>query len=39
MLSRGFHGEFPVSDPRRFSWRDFAFISVVALFVAAMVHR
>jgi cobalt/nickel transport system permease protein len=39
MLARGFHGEFPVSDPRRFSWRDFAFISVVALFVAAMVHR
>jgi cobalt/nickel transport system permease protein len=39
MLSRGFRGEFPVSDPRRFSWRDFAFISVVALFVAAMVHR
>jgi cobalt/nickel transport system permease protein len=39
MLSRGFHGEFPVADPRKFSWRDFAFISAVALFVAAMVHR
>ncbi len=33
MLSRGFTGEFPVADPRKFSWRDLAFIAVVALFV------
>ncbi|MBZ5494908.1 MAG: cobalt ECF transporter T component CbiQ [Acidobacteriia bacterium] len=38
MLSRGFSGEFPVSAPRRFSWRDLAFISVVALFVAATIY-
>ncbi len=38
MLSRGFQGEFSVADPRRFSWRDLAFIFVVALFIAAMVY-
>jgi cobalt/nickel transport system permease protein len=38
MLSRGFSGEFPVAAPRRFSWRDLAFISAVALFVAATVY-
>lgn len=38
MLSRGFLGEFPVAAPRRFSWRDLAFISVVALFITATVH-
>lgn len=36
MISRGFSGEFPVVSPRRFSWRDLAFISVVALFITAM---
>ncbi len=36
MLSRGFSGEFSVVTPRRFSWRDLAFISVVALFITAM---
>jgi len=35
MLSRGFSGEFPVAAPRRFSWRDLAFVSLVALFIAA----
>jgi cobalt/nickel transport system permease protein len=34
MLSRGFYGEFPMMDPRRFSWRDLAFIAIVALFVS-----
>ncbi len=38
MLSRGFSGEFSVLAPRRFSWRDLAFISVVALFITAMSH-
>lgn len=38
MLSRGFHGEFPVANPRKFSWLDLAFVSVVALFIATMVH-
>lgn len=35
MLSRGFFGEFPVVAPRKFSWRDLAFVSVVAFFIAA----
>lgn len=38
MLSRGFSGEFPVAAPRRFSWRDLAFISVVAIFIAATIY-
>ncbi len=38
MLSRGFVGEFPLAAARRISWRDLAFISVVALFIAAMVY-
>lgn len=38
MLSRGFAGEFPVTAPRRFSWRDLAFISIAALFAAATVY-
>jgi cobalt/nickel transport system permease protein len=38
MLARAFHGEFHVADPRRFTWRDLAFISVVALFIAATVY-
>lgn len=36
MLSRGFSGEFPVTAPRSFSWRDLAFTFVVALFIFAM---
>ena len=35
MLSRGFAGEFQVPSPRRFTWRDLAFLSGVACFVAA----
>lgn len=38
MLSRGFSGGFPVTAPRRFSWRDLAFTSIVALFIAAMIY-
>jgi cobalt/nickel transport system permease protein len=38
MLSRGFSGEFPVAAPRRFSWRDLAFVAVVALFVTATIY-
>jgi cobalt/nickel transport system permease protein len=38
MLSRGFLGEFPVAAPRKLSWRDLAFISVVVLFIAATVR-
>jgi cobalt/nickel transport system permease protein len=38
MLSRGFSGDFPVTAPRRFTWRDPAFIAVVALFVAATIY-
>jgi cobalt/nickel transport system permease protein len=34
MLSRGFAGEFQVYSPRRFGWRDLAFLSGVAFFVA-----
>jgi cobalt/nickel transport system permease protein len=33
MLSRGYAGDFPVHSPRRFTWRDLAFLSVTALFV------
>jgi energy-coupling factor transporter transmembrane protein EcfT len=33
MLSRGYSGDFPVVSPRRFTWRDLAFVSAVALFV------
>ncbi len=38
MLSRGFAGEFAVTAPRRFSWRDLAFTAVVILFVVAMTY-
>lgn len=34
MLSRGYSGEFPVISPRKFSWRDLAFLSIVLLFIA-----
>jgi cobalt/nickel transport system permease protein len=33
MLSRGFSGEFQVYSPRKFSWRDLAFLSGVAFLV------
>jgi cobalt/nickel transport system permease protein len=34
MLSRGFSGDFQVVSPRRFSWRDLAFLTLVAAFIA-----
>ena len=33
MLSRGYSGDFPVVSPKRVSWRDLAFLSVVTLFI------
>jgi cobalt/nickel transport system permease protein len=33
MLSRGYDGEFPVTSPRRFSWRDLAFLAIVTSFI------
>lgn len=33
MLSRGFAGDFQVVSPKRFSWRDLAFIFLVAGFI------
>jgi cobalt/nickel transport system permease protein len=37
MLSRGYCGEFPVISPRRFSWRDLAFVSAVTGFIVLTV--
>jgi len=37
MLSRGYSGDFPVISPRRFSWRDLVFLSIVTLFIAITV--
>jgi cobalt/nickel transport system permease protein len=37
MLSRGYSGEFPVLSPRRFSWRDLAFLSVATCFIVVTV--
>ncbi len=34
MLSRGYSGEFPVLEARRFSWRDLAFLSAITLFIS-----
>ncbi len=34
MLSRGYSGEIPTMPTRRFSWRDLAFLSGLALFIA-----
>jgi len=34
MLSRAYAGDFPVVSPRKFSWRDLAFISGVTVFIA-----
>jgi cobalt/nickel transport system permease protein len=34
MLSRGYSGDFPVVSPRRFTWRDLAFLSGITVFVA-----
>ena len=34
MLSRGYVGEFPVFAPRRFSWRDLAFLCGLVVIVA-----
>jgi cobalt/nickel transport system permease protein len=33
MLSRGYSGDFPVMEPRKFTWRDLAFLSAVTLFI------
>jgi cobalt/nickel transport system permease protein len=33
MLSRAYSGDFPVVSPRRFTWRDLAFLAGVTLFV------
>ncbi len=33
MLSRGSSGDFPTLAPRRFSWRDLAFLAGVGLFI------
>ncbi len=35
MLSRGYSGDFPVISPRKFSWHDLAFLSVVTLFIVS----
>jgi cobalt/nickel transport system permease protein len=35
MLSRGSYGEFPILAPRRFTWRDIAFLAGLALFIFA----
>jgi cobalt/nickel transport system permease protein len=37
MLSRGYCGEFPVISPRKFSWRDLAFVSAVTGFIVLTV--
>lgn len=34
MLSRGYFGDFPVVSPRKFTWRDLAFLSGVTIFIA-----
>ncbi len=33
MLSRGSSGDFPILDPRRFSWKDLAFLTGLGLFI------
>ncbi len=33
MLSRGYSGEFPVTDARKFSWRDLAFLGALAALI------
>ena len=38
MLSRGFTGEFRIADAQGFSWRDPAFLAVVALYAAAVYY-
>lgn len=38
MLSRGFGGEFPVTSPRRITWRDPAFVAIVAVFITAIFY-
>jgi cobalt/nickel transport system permease protein len=37
MLSRGYNGEFPVTAPRKFSWRDLAFLSIVTTFITVTI--
>jgi cobalt/nickel transport system permease protein len=38
MLSRGFSGDFPVTSPKKFSWRDPIFIVIVAAIIAATIY-
>ena len=33
MLSRGYGGDFPVTSPRIFSWRDLSFLAIVTAFI------
>ena len=33
MLSRGYSGDFPVISPKKFSWRDLVFLSLVTIFM------
>jgi cobalt/nickel transport system permease protein len=35
MLSRGFEGEFPVHGAARFTWRDLAFLAILAVVITA----
>jgi len=38
MLSRGYSGDFPVTEPRAFTWRDLLFLLGVALFIALIFY-
>lgn len=37
MLSRGYAGDFPVAEPRAFTWRDLVFLLGVTLFIALVI--
>jgi cobalt/nickel transport system permease protein len=38
MLSRAYSGDFPVVSPRKFSWRDLAFLATVAGFLVVIFY-
>ena len=38
MLSRGYSGDFPVVSPKKFSWHDFVFLSVVTSFIVLTIY-
>jgi len=38
MLSRGYSGDFPVTEARTFTWRDLVFLVGVALFIALIFY-